>query len=249
MSACVSQSASSPSNACGTTTFCEAQSQSRTSGYVASAEGVSSAPGRLYNPLFLYGAAGLGKTHLLQAIGHRTMDAGLKVIYLSAEQFTNQLITAIGQRRQEEFRQRYRSADVLLIDDIQFIAGKEGTQEEFFHTFNDLFESGKQIVLSSDRRASEIAKLESRLVSRFEWGLPADIQPPDTETRCAILISKAKQDTVDLPTEVAMVLAEHVPGNIRILEGALTKLADKYDEAERTAMSHDIARLATDWPD
>ena len=190
----------------------------------AAAEGVAGAPGRLYNPLFLYGAAGLGKTHLLQAIGHRTMDAGLKVIYLSAEQFTNQLITAIGQRRQEEFRQRYRSADVLLIDDIQFIAGKEGTQEEFFHTFNDLYESGRQIVITSDKSPALIQHLEERLRTRFEWGMIADIQAPDMETRVAILRAKAAEAKTRVPDEVLHVIAARYTNNIRELEGSLTRI-------------------------
>jgi len=190
----------------------------------AAAEGVAAAPGRLYNPLFLYGAAGLGKTHLLQAIGHRTMDAGLKVAYLSAEQFTNQLVTAIGQRRQEEFRQRYRSADVLLIDDIQFVAGKEGTQEEFFHTFNDLYENGRQIVISSDKGPALIQHLEERLRTRFEWGMIADIQAPDMETRVAILRAKATEANSRVPDEVLHVIAARYTNNIRELEGSLTRI-------------------------
>ena len=161
---------------------------------------------------------------LLQAIGHRTMDAGMKVIYLSAEQFTNQLITAIGQRRQEEFRQRYRSADVLLIDDIQFIAGKEGTQEEFFHTFNDLYESGRQIVITSDKSPALIQHLEERLRTRFEWGMIADIQAPDMETRVAILRAKAAEANTRVPDEVLHVVAARYTNNIRELERSLTRI-------------------------
>jgi chromosomal replication initiator protein len=190
----------------------------------ATAEGVAAEPGTKYNPLFLYGAAGLGKTHLLQAIGHRTIDAGLRVTYISAEQFTNQLITAIGQRRQEEFRQRYRNADVLLIDDIQFIAGKEGTQEEFFHTFNDLYENGRQIVITSDKSPALIQQLEERLRTRFEWGMIADIQPPDMETRVAILRAKAIEQNARVPDDVLHVIAARYTNNIRELEGSLTRI-------------------------
>ena len=190
----------------------------------AAAEGVASAPGRLYNPLFLYGPAGLGKTHLLQAIGHRTMDAGLKVIYISSEQFTNQIITAIQQRRQDEFRARYRSADVLLIDDIQFIVGKESTLQEFFHTFNDLYDAGRQIVISSDKSPALIPGLEERLRTRFEWGMIADIGAPDMETRVAILREKAIEHGVRVPDEVLHVIAGRFTNNIRELEGSLTRI-------------------------
>lgn len=191
---------------------------------MAAAEGVAGAPGKLYNPLFLYGGAGLGKTHLLHAIGHRTVDSGLRVIYLSAEQFTNQLITAIQQRQQEDFRQRYRSVDVLLIDDIQFIAGKEQTQTEFFHTFNELYEAGHQIVISSDQSPALIPGLEERLRTRFEWGMIADVQAPDMETRVAILRSKAHEQRLSIPDEVLHVIASRFTNNIRELEGSLTRV-------------------------
>jgi chromosomal replication initiator protein len=192
----------------------------------AAARAVADAPGQSYNPLFLYGDTGLGKTHLMHAIGHailaRRPDA--RIAYLSAETFTNDFIQAIQENALTKFRQRYRHVDVLLIDDIQFLAGKERSQEEFFHTFNDLHGAGKQIVLSSDRRASEIEKLEARLVSRFEWGLPADIQPPDFETRLAILRTKAAAMKCELPAPVAAFIAQHIARNIRRLEGALIKV-------------------------
>ena len=191
---------------------------------MAAAEGVAGAPGKLYNPLFLYGGAGLGKTHLLHAIGHRTVESGLRVIYLSAEQFTNQLITAIQQRQQEDFRQRYRSVDVLLIDDIQFIAGKEQTQTEFFHTFNELYEAGHQIVITSDQSPALIPGLEDRLRTRFEWGMIADVQAPDVETRIAILRSKAQEQLLTVPDEVFQVIASRFTNNIRELEGSLTRV-------------------------
>jgi len=190
----------------------------------AAAEGVASEPGHLYNPLFLYGAVGLGKTHLLQAIGHRTSEAGYRVMYLSAEQFTNQLIAAIQGRKQEEFRSRYRSADVLLIDDIQFIAGKEQTQQEFFHTFNELYEDGKQIVITSDKSPALIPQLEERLRTRFEWGMIADIQAPDMETRVAILRAKAEEQHARVPDEVLNLIASRYTNNIRELEGSLTRV-------------------------
>jgi chromosomal replication initiator protein DnaA len=192
----------------------------------AAARAVADAPGQSYNPLFLYGDTGLGKTHLMHAIGHailaRRPDA--RIAYLSAETFTNDFIQAIQENALTKFRQRYRHVDVLLIDDIQFLAGKERSQEEFFHTFNDLHGAGKQIVLSSDRRASEIEKLEARLVSRFEWGLPADIQPPDFETRLAILRTKAAAMKCELPAPVAAFIAQNISRNIRRLEGALIKV-------------------------
>ncbi len=192
----------------------------------AAARAVADAPGQSYNPLFLYGDTGLGKTHLMHSIGHavlaRRPDA--RIAYISAETFTNDFIQAIQENALTKFRQRYRHVDVLLIDDIQFLAGKERSQEEFFHTFNDLHGAGKQIVLSSDRRASEIEKLEARLVSRFEWGLPADIQPPDFETRLAILRTKAAAMKCELPAPVAAFIAQHIARNIRRLEGALIKV-------------------------
>lgn len=193
----------------------------------AAARAVADSPGQSYNPLFLYGETGLGKTHLMHAIGHAILRRRpeARIAYLSAEKFTNDFIQAIQENALIKFRQRYRHADVLLIDDIQFLAGKERSQEEFFHTFNDLHGAGKQIVLSSDRRASEIEKLEARLVSRFEWGLPADIQPPDFETRLAILRTKAAAMQCPLPPDVGSFIAQHISRNIRRLEGALIKVA------------------------
>lgn len=193
----------------------------------AAARAVAQAPAQAYNPLFLYGETGLGKTHLMHAIGHAILRSNpdTRITYLSTEKFTNEFIQALQENALVKFRQRYRNVDVLLLDDVQFLGGKERIQEEFFHTFNDLFESGKQIVLSSDRRASEILKLESRLVSRFEWGLPADIQAPDFETRVAILRTKAAALHLDVPTPVITFIAQHVSKNIRRLEGALLKVA------------------------
>ncbi|MGD1031425.1 MAG: chromosomal replication initiator protein DnaA [Opitutaceae bacterium] len=193
----------------------------------AAALAVSQAPAQAYNPLFIYGETGLGKTHLMHAIGHAILrnNPDSRVAYLSTEKFTNEFIQALQENSLTKFRQRYRHVDVLLIDDVQFLAGKERIQEEFFHTFNDLFESGKQIVLSSDRRASEIQKIESRLVSRFEWGLPADIQAPDYETRLAILRSKAATLKCDVPEAVLTFIAQNVTRNIRRLEGALVRVA------------------------
>ena len=193
----------------------------------AAALAVAQAPAQAYNPLFLYGDTGLGKTHLMHAIGHAVLRANpeARVAYLSTEKFTNEFIQALQENALTRFRQRYRGVDILLIDDVQFLAGKERIQEEFFHTFNDLFESGKQIVLTSDRRASEIQKLESRLVSRFEWGLPADIQAPDLETRFAILRAKAQQLNCTLPEPILGFIAQHITRNIRRLEGALLKVS------------------------
>ena len=193
----------------------------------AAAMAVAQAPGQAYNPLFLYGETGLGKTHLMHAIGHAIMrrNPEARVAYLSTEKFTNEFIQALQENSLTKFRQRYRHADVLLLDDIQFLTGKERIQEEFFHTFNDLFESGKQIVLTSDRRASEIQKLESRLVSRFEWGLPADIQAPDLETRLAILRTKAQSLNCNLPESILTFIAQNITKNIRRLEGALLKVS------------------------
>ena len=193
----------------------------------AAALAVAQAPAHAYNPLFIYGDTGLGKTHLMHAIGHAIQrnTPHAKVAYLSTEKFTNEFIQALTENALPKFRQRYRSVDVLLLDDVQFLGGKERIQEEFFHTFNELFESSKQIVLSSDRRASEIAKLEARLVSRFEWGLPADIQAPDFETRVAILRTKAANLKFDLPAPVATFVAQNISKNIRRLEGALIKVA------------------------
>ena len=193
----------------------------------AAALAVAQAPAQAYNPLFIYGDTGLGKTHLMHAIGHAIQrnNPHSKVAYLSTEKFTNEFIQGLQENALTKFRQRYRHVDVLLLDDVQFLGGKERIQEEFFHTFNDLFESSKQIVLSSDRRASEIQKLEARLVSRFEWGLPADIQAPDFETRVAILRTKAATLKFDIPAPVATFIAQNIAKNIRRLEGALIKVA------------------------
>lgn len=189
---------------------------------------VANTPGHNYNPLFIYGGVGLGKTHLLNAIGHSILEEhpDWKIYYLSSEQFMNELIQALQFERMFEFRQRYReNCDAILMDDIQFIAGKDRTQEEFFHTFNTLYEDGKQIVVTSDMFPQEIPDLEERLRSRFQWGLVADIKAPEMETRVAILRKKAETDGVPLPDDVAMYLALHVKTNVRELEGSLTRLA------------------------
>src|SRR5436190_2800506 len=192
----------------------------------AAALAVAQAPGKSYNPLFLYGGVGLGKTHLLQAIGQYVVGhkKGARVAYLSSEKFTNEYIDAIQNNQLVRFRKKYRQTDVLLIDDIQFLAGKERIQEEFFHTFNALHESHKQIVLTCDRPASEIQNLEHRLVSRFEWGLVTDLQPPDIETRVAILRKKEKTMGLELPDEILNFLATRIRANIRRLEGALIRV-------------------------
>jgi chromosomal replication initiator protein len=204
---------------------------------------VAEAPGESYNPLFLYGGVGLGKTHLLHAIGHQGVQTGLAVLYVSSEQFTNEIVNAIRYRTTEEFRAKYRSVDILLVDDIQFIAGKESTEEEFFHTFNSLYEMSKQIVICSDRPPKAIVSLEERLRSRFEWGLIADIQPPDLETRMAILRVKADALRYRVPDEIIAYIAGRVQTNIRELEGCLNRLM-AYQQLHHTELTMDVARAA-----
>ena len=209
----------------------------------AAALAVAASPARTYNPLFIYGGVGLGKTHLLNAIGHELMNSHpeLKICYLSAEQFVNEVIYAIRYERMIEFRKKFRaSCDVLLMDDVQFIAGKERTQEEFFHTFNTLYESHKQIVLTSERFPKEVPGFDERLRSRFEWGLIADIQAPDTETRVAILKKKAEHDGILLPDDVALFLAENIDSNIRKLEGSLNRVG-AFAALTRSQITVDLA--------
>jgi chromosomal replication initiator protein len=193
----------------------------------AASKSIAENPSGSFNPLFIYGGAGLGKTHLIQAIGQQIRESRprLKIAYMSADSFVTELITSIRYDKMQSFRDRYRSIDALLLDDIQFIAGKERTQEEFFHTFNALYENQKQIVFTSDRPPKEIPTLEERLRSRFEWGLTADIQPPDLETKVAILRKKAEEKGLDLPQEVALFIAERVRSNVRELEGHLNKIS------------------------
>ena len=206
---------------------------------------VSEAPGAAYNPLFLYGGVGLGKTHLMHAIGHFIQDhfPRLRLLYLPSEMFTNELISAIKNNKNVEFRERFRNVDVLMLDDIQFIAGRDSTQEEFFHTFNALHAAGKQIIISSDKPPREIARLEERLRSRFEWGLVADIQKPDFDTRIAILRKKAENEGIAIGDDMLELIAGRVESNIRELEGSLIRV-NAYAKLNNCAISEDVISRA-----
>ncbi|MBT3192626.1 MAG: chromosomal replication initiator protein DnaA [Verrucomicrobia bacterium] len=214
----------------------------------AAALAVAEAPGRAYNPLFIYGGVGLGKTHLMQAIGQSVLDSGKarNVRYLSSETMLNEYIDALQNRSLTQFRKRYRTADVLLIDDIHFLAGKDRIQEEFFHTFNTLFDSHKQIIMTSDRPASEITGLEKRLVSRFEWGLVTELEEPDFETRMAILRYKQKQMDVELPKELMTFIAENIRSNVRRLEGALIRAVSYASLTNQVLTLDSLQRLLRD---
>lgn len=204
---------------------------------------VANQPGDHYNPLFIYGGVGLGKTHLVNAIGHRAaaQRPNLKIVYLSSESFMNELIASLRRDKMDEFKKKFRNVDILIVDDVQFIAGKERTQEEFFHTFNSLYESHKQIVITSDKFPKEIPGLEDRLRNRFEWGLIADIQTPDMETRVAILQKKAEIEGVPLPHDVAIFLASNIDSNVRELEGALTRLG-AFSSLTKTPITVEFAK-------
>jgi len=209
----------------------------------AASQAVAESPAHAYNPLFLYGGVGLGKTHLLQAIGNEAVKRDLNVLYVSSEEFTNDLINSIRRHDTVSFRERYRSIDILLIDDIQFIAGKEATQEEFFHTFNTLHGQNKQIVISSDRSPKSLVTLEERLRSRFEWGLIVDIQPPELETRIAILRTKSESAGRNVPGEILESIAHQIQSNIRELEGALTRVL-AYSDLSGKPLTMDLTRIA-----
>ncbi len=211
----------------------------------AAAAAVVEAPGKAYNPLFLYGGVGLGKTHLMHAIGHAVKEANpsARIVYVTSEMFTNDLIEALRAGKNVEFRQRYRNVDLLMIDDIQFIAGKQSVQEEFFNTFNTLHNAGKQIVISSDRPPKEIKALEERLSSRFEWGLVADIQAPDLETRTAILRNRAQNEHVDISDDIINFIAENIVDNIRKLEGSLNRVI-AYARLKRLPITMNLAKEA-----
>jgi chromosomal replication initiator protein len=213
----------------------------------AAAQAVAAAPGKVYNPLFLYGETGLGKTHLMQAVAHEIVARipQTRLRYVSTEQFTNEMVASIQTRKNQEFRRRYREVDLLLVDDVHFLKGKEGTQEEFFHTFNALYEAGRQIILTSDRPPSEIPGLEARLVSRFQWGMVADIELPDLEHRIAILQNKASLDHLELtiPDDVIRFIAEHVRSSVRELEGSIIRLL-AYASLKHRDISIDLARQA-----
>lgn len=209
---------------------------------------VANAPGRAYNPLFVYGETGLGKTHMMHAVAHQMLanNPSARIAYVSTEKFTNEFIRAIQENKLAKFRKYYRNVDALLIDDIHFLSGKESTQEEFFHTFNDLFESGRQIFLASDRPANEIERLENRLVSRFQWGLVTDIQAPDFETRVAIFRKKAAARGIQLEDSVVEFLAERVCRNVRRMEGALTRIASYNSLIDRQLNLDSVERLLSD---
>jgi chromosomal replication initiator protein len=213
----------------------------------AAAAAVAEAPGTSYNPLFIYGATGLGKTHLMQAIAHRIVERApaTRVTYITAEQFLNDVINSIETRSMNEFKRRYRQSDLLLVDDVHVLAGKQQTQEEFFHTFNALYEAGRQIVLTSDRPPSEIPRLEDRLKSRFEWGMVADVSAPDLEHRIAILRRKAQMDHLEhtIPDDVLHFIADHVQANVRELEGSIIKLL-AYSSLRHRVVTVDLAREA-----
>ena len=209
----------------------------------AAAQAVANQPGERYNPFFLYGGVGLGKTHLINSIGHHILSRqpDMRIVYLSAESFMNELISSIRRDHMDSFKDRFRKVDVLIVDDVQFLAGRERTQEEFFHTFNSLHERRRQIILSSDKFPKDIPDLEERLRNRFEWGLIADIQPPDLETRVAIVEKKAEVENIDLPHDLALFLANTIDSNVRELEGALTRLG-AYASLNHVPLSMEMAK-------
>ena len=213
----------------------------------AAAHAIAQAPGKIYNPFFIYGDTGLGKTHLMQAVGHAIFerDPSTRIMVVGTEQFTNEMVHAIQTRTNHEFRRRYREIDLLLVDDIQFLKGKESTQEEFFHTFNALYEAGRQIIITSDRPPSDIGGIETRLVSRFQWGMVADIELPDFEHRIAILQQKAQQDDLEttIPEDVIRFVAEHIRSNVRELEGSIIKLL-AYASLRHKPVTIEVAREA-----